>query len=49
MPSPETVWESNRHDNPGRLLAQTPRKPSASHFRTEEIMGLIWRIQMWSL
>src|SRR5512135_828873 len=36
MPSPETIWESNRHDNPERLSAQTPRKPSASHFRTEE-------------
>src|SRR5512142_3411008 len=36
MPSPEIVRESNRHDNPERLSAQTPRKPSASHLKTEE-------------
>jgi hypothetical protein len=32
MPSPEIVRESNRHDNPERLSAQTTRKPSTSHF-----------------
>src|SRR5512135_3504639 len=36
MPSPESAWGTERDDNPGRQPSQTPRKPSASRFITEE-------------